>query len=74
MSGTGKDGRITKEDAQKAVEQKPVAAKVETTAVEVPSNISVTPFSRNTRSEKDEPYEENDRYKIGVCQKTVRPC
>ncbi len=53
VSGTGKDGRITKEDAQKAVEQKP--AKTETVAkpaADVTVNEPLIPFSRNTRTEK----------------------
>ena len=52
VAGSGKDGRITKEDAQKAVEQKPSQAP----AVKEPEKaIEITPavpFSRNSRSEK----------------------
>jgi len=56
VKGTGKDGRITKEDAQKAVQNKaatPPPAKKEKAS----ATVSVTPtaptgFSRSTRTEK----------------------
>lgn len=52
VSGSGKDGRITKEDAQKAVSQKtispPSVEKPDVATVSAP----VVPFSRNERSEK----------------------
>ncbi len=52
VAGSGKDGRITKEDATKAVENKPVTlSKPETPAVKATINISVS-GSRNVRSEK----------------------
>ncbi|MBK9563881.1 MAG: 2-oxoglutarate dehydrogenase complex dihydrolipoyllysine-residue succinyltransferase [Saprospiraceae bacterium] len=52
VSGTGKDGRITKEDAAKAIENK-AAAPLETATKSqpVPINISIL-GSRNVRSEK----------------------
>ena len=50
--GSGKDGRITKEDAARAVENKPVTlSKPETPAVKATINVSVS-GSRNVRSEK----------------------
>lgn len=53
VSGSGKDGRITKEDAQKAVQEKPVAAETkEVSIADAPASIAMAPFSRNTRSEK----------------------
>jgi len=53
VSGSGKDGRITKEDAQKAVQEKPAPTPTkEVTATEAPASVTVAPFSRNTRSEK----------------------
>jgi len=52
VAGSGKDGRITKEDATKAVENKPVTlSKPETPAVKATINISVSGI-RNVRSEK----------------------
>jgi len=42
VNGTGKDGRITKEDAMKAVEQKPATA-VSTPAVTPPSSTESVP-------------------------------
>ncbi len=56
ISGSGKDGRITKEDAQKAIRQIPVKTEVveepieDTSATTTPT--PVTPFSRNVRTEK----------------------
>ena len=53
VSGSGKDGRITKEDALKAVQNKPApSAVIEKPATETSTNEALTPFSRNTRSEK----------------------
>jgi len=49
VSGTGKDGRITKEDAQKATQNKPAAAKSAPTA-EVPT--AAVAYSRGTRQVK----------------------
>jgi 2-oxoglutarate dehydrogenase E2 component (dihydrolipoamide succinyltransferase) len=50
--GSGKDGRITKEDAARAVENKPVTlSKPETPGVKATINVSVS-GSRNVRSEK----------------------
>jgi 2-oxoglutarate dehydrogenase E2 component (dihydrolipoamide succinyltransferase) len=52
VAGSGKDGRITKEDATKAVENKPVTlSKPETPGVKATINVSVSD-SRNVRSEK----------------------
>ena len=52
ISGTGKDGRITKEDAQKAASTpKPAAAKKET-AAPIAVTESHESFSRNKRREK----------------------
>lgn len=59
VQGSGKDGRITKEDAQKAAAQKPATATVqpvaekavEKTAPEAPK-APAAQFSRNSRSEK----------------------
>ena len=58
VSGTGKDGRITKEDAQKAVANKPATpetpVKPESKAEEKPAVVfrSEADFSRDTRREK----------------------
>jgi 2-oxoglutarate dehydrogenase E2 component (dihydrolipoamide succinyltransferase) len=55
VSGSGKDGRITKEDAQKAVENKAVspAPAAEKTAPAATTQVAVaTDFSRATRREK----------------------
>ncbi|MEI6409118.1 MAG: 2-oxoglutarate dehydrogenase complex dihydrolipoyllysine-residue succinyltransferase [Bacteroidota bacterium] len=61
VTGSGKDGRLTKEDAQKAVEQKPAApapAPPVTTPpppaapTPIPSTAPATAFSRNERREK----------------------
>ncbi|KXK40241.1 MAG: 2-oxoglutarate dehydrogenase complex dihydrolipoyllysine-residue succinyltransferase [Saprospiraceae bacterium] len=55
VQGTGKDGRITKEDAQKAVENKTSApASTPTTPSNTTQNATtpIVPGSRNTRSEK----------------------
>ncbi len=55
VQGTGKDGRITKEDAQKAVENKTSApASKPTTPSNTTQNTTtpIVPGSRNTRSEK----------------------
>jgi 2-oxoglutarate dehydrogenase E2 component (dihydrolipoamide succinyltransferase) len=60
VAGSGVDGRITKEDAQKAVEQKPAAVTapaptpIVTTAapVKAPAPVSNIAFSRNERREK----------------------
>ena len=52
VAGTGKDGRITKDDAQKAVQNKPApaSAPVSAPAPSVPS--APTAYSRNVREEK----------------------
>lgn len=51
VTGTGKDGRITKEDATQAVSQKTTSPAP--TSVEVPSSApSIIPGSRNDRVEK----------------------
>lgn len=52
VSGSGKDGRITKEDAQKAVAQKSSAPAATEKPAEVAQTSNLTPFSRNVRSEK----------------------
>jgi 2-oxoglutarate dehydrogenase E2 component (dihydrolipoamide succinyltransferase) len=56
VTGTGKDGRITKEDAQKAVENKPaptpVAEKTAPAAPVVATTTPLTAFSRNIRRER----------------------
>lgn len=52
VSGTGKDGRITKEDAQNAVQNKSASTPRETSAPETIASTATTPFSRNTRTEK----------------------
>jgi 2-oxoglutarate dehydrogenase E2 component (dihydrolipoamide succinyltransferase) len=55
VAGTGKDGRITKEDAQKAVENKPASTPVaEKTAPAAPvaTTTPITAFSRNVRRER----------------------
>jgi 2-oxoglutarate dehydrogenase E2 component (dihydrolipoamide succinyltransferase) len=55
VAGTGKDGRITKEDAQKAVENKPAPTPVaEKTAPAAPvaTTTPLTAFSRNIRRER----------------------
>lgn len=55
VNGSGKDGRITKEDAQKAVENKVSAPASEPSAVSAPKTAAVAPIipgSRNSRSEK----------------------
>lgn len=52
VSGSGKDGRITKEDAQKAVAQKPAPKAVESNSKEVVIPSPSVAFSRNTRTEK----------------------
>lgn len=49
VSGTGKDGRITKADAQKAVQNKPAAASATTTSS---APKSIVAFSREDRREK----------------------
>ena len=51
IKGTGKDGRITKEDAEKAQPATPVAVKSETKATS-PATAPVTAGSRNERREK----------------------
>jgi 2-oxoglutarate dehydrogenase E2 component (dihydrolipoamide succinyltransferase) len=48
--GTGKDGRITKEDAQKAAQSKPAPAAVSAPKVNAPA--AATAYSRGTREEK----------------------
>lgn len=54
VSGSGKDGRITKEDAQNAVEHKVSAptSTAEATKTETTEVSPIAPFSRNTRTEK----------------------
>jgi 2-oxoglutarate dehydrogenase E2 component (dihydrolipoamide succinyltransferase) len=58
VSGTGKDGRITKEDAQKAVENKPASTPVVektapiATTTPVAAAAPLTAFSRNMRRER----------------------
>lgn len=55
VNGSGKDGRITKEDAQKAVENKVSAPASAPSAVSAPKTAAVAPIipgSRNSRSEK----------------------
>jgi 2-oxoglutarate dehydrogenase E2 component (dihydrolipoamide succinyltransferase) len=60
VAGSGVDGRITKEDAQKAVEQKPASFAAPTPApiaptpapVKAPAPVSNVAFSRNERREK----------------------
>jgi len=52
VSGTGKDGRITKEDAQNAVQQKSATPVAEINKVDKTTQTILTPFSRNTRTEK----------------------
>lgn len=52
VTGTGKDGRITKEDAQKAVSQKPAASTPPAEAAPTSSTSAPAAFSRNTRTEK----------------------
>ncbi len=61
VSGTGRDGRITKEDAQKAVAQSPASATAPATAPPVPPSTATAtasapstalPFSRNERRER----------------------
>jgi len=52
VDGTGKDGRITKEDAQKAIAQKPTSTPSIEKAAEAVVSSPVTPFSRNERTEK----------------------
>jgi 2-oxoglutarate dehydrogenase E2 component (dihydrolipoamide succinyltransferase) len=60
VAGSGVDGRITKEDAQKAVEQKPAAVATPaptpvattTAPVKAPAPVSNVAFSRNERREK----------------------
>ncbi|MEM9545809.1 MAG: 2-oxoglutarate dehydrogenase complex dihydrolipoyllysine-residue succinyltransferase [Bacteroidota bacterium] len=54
VNGTGKDGRITKEDALKAVEQKPAPQKAAQSepAEAAATIVSSVPFSRETRTEK----------------------
>jgi len=51
VKGTGKDGRITKEDAEKAQKTADVPAKSESTASTV-ANIPIAAFSREDRTEK----------------------
>ncbi|MCY4779715.1 2-oxoglutarate dehydrogenase complex dihydrolipoyllysine-residue succinyltransferase [Sphingobacterium sp. UT-1RO-CII-1] len=51
IKGTGKDGRITKEDAEKAQPAAPVAAKSETKTA-APATAPVITGSRNERREK----------------------
>ena len=50
VAGTGKDGRITKEDAQKASQSKPAPASVSTPEVSTPT--PTTAYSRGVREEK----------------------
>jgi 2-oxoglutarate dehydrogenase E2 component (dihydrolipoamide succinyltransferase) len=55
VAGTGKDGRITKEDAQKAVENKPAptpVAEKPAPAAPVATTTPLTAFSRNVRRER----------------------
>jgi 2-oxoglutarate dehydrogenase E2 component (dihydrolipoamide succinyltransferase) len=60
VNGSGKDGRITKEDAQKAVEQKPLATPAPTVTTtmttaaptKVATPVSNVAFSRGERREK----------------------
>ena len=55
VQGTGKDGRITKEDAQKAIDSKPATPAPQTSApAETPAAaiIETALFSRNERKEK----------------------
>ncbi len=52
VSGSGKDGRITKEDAQKAVANKPAPAAEKTPPTVVTSETTKSDFSRTTRREK----------------------
>jgi 2-oxoglutarate dehydrogenase E2 component (dihydrolipoamide succinyltransferase) len=52
VSGSGKDGRITKEDAQKSVSQKPTSSPSVAKPVEAALAAPVVPFSRNERTEK----------------------
>jgi 2-oxoglutarate dehydrogenase E2 component (dihydrolipoamide succinyltransferase) len=52
VSGTGKDGRITKEDAQKAAQNKPAPAAAKVSAPEVTAPVVTTAYSRGTREEK----------------------
>jgi 2-oxoglutarate dehydrogenase E2 component (dihydrolipoamide succinyltransferase) len=59
-NGTGRDGRITKEDAQKAVERQPTAAAPPPTAISIPATATTPPtkplqpaaFNRNDRRER----------------------
>ncbi len=52
VSGTGKDGRITKEDAQKAAQNKPAPAAAKASAPEIAAPVAATAYSRGTREEK----------------------
>jgi 2-oxoglutarate dehydrogenase E2 component (dihydrolipoamide succinyltransferase) len=53
VSGSGKDGRITKEDAQNAVQHKTTETNTKVApSAEKSAPASVTPFSRNIRTEK----------------------
>ena len=53
VSGTGKDGRITKEDAQKAATAKAASPALATkSAASAPSPTPMTSFSRNTSRKK----------------------
>ena len=52
VSGSGKDGRITKEDAQKAVANKPAPAAEKTAPTVATSETTKSDFSRTTRREK----------------------
>ena len=51
VAGTGKDGRITKEDAQKAIENKPTTT-ASTPEPELSTPIAATAYSRGVREEK----------------------
>ena len=51
IKGTGKDGRITKEDAEKA-QAKPAAPKTESKAAAAPAPVAAVAGSRNERREK----------------------
>ena len=52
IKGTGVDGRITKEDAQKAVKATPQPSKQETTTTEAPTKQETTPGNRNQTRKK----------------------
>ena len=52
VTGTGKDGRITKTDAENAVQNKAQATPAKTEEAPVANHIPIEAFSRNDRREK----------------------